>query len=201
MINQFTNINEIYMTIVLYGDNKVGTTSLLRRYLYDTFTSYFYKRKTDYQRLNLDFDNGKKLNLKFWDIYHYRTYCNKIFLKQANGYMLTYDKTNRDSFLNIRNHLDEIKEYTIGGDIPIALIGCKEDLYEREEITREEGEKFANDNNLIFFETSAKTDYNVIESFSELISRIYEKNQNILESNNGIYLRKKIRRAKRGCLK
>ena len=63
--------------------------------------------------------------------------------------MLTYDKTNRDSFLNIRNHLDEIKEYIID-DIPIALIGCKEDLYESEEITREEGEKFANGYNLFF---------------------------------------------------
>ena len=200
MNNQSKNIKKNFLTIVLYGDNMVGTTSLLRRYLYDTFDPFFFTRLTDFHSLNLDFDNGKKLKLHFWDIYHYRTYYNNIYFKKADGVMLTYDKTNRDSFLNIRNHLDEIKGYIID-DIPIALIGCKEDLYESEVITREEGEKFANDYNLIFFETSANTDYNVIESFSELISRIYEKNKNLIENNNGIYLRKQLRRPKKGCLK
>ena len=37
-----------YYTIVLYGDNMVGTTSLLRRYLYDTFDSNWYSRLTYY---------------------------------------------------------------------------------------------------------------------------------------------------------
>ena len=200
MNNQYKNKNKDFLTIVLYGDNMVGTTSLLRRYLYDTFDPFFYSNLTDYHSLNLDFDNGKKLRLRFWDIYHYRSYMNRIYFKKADGVMLIYDKTNRNSFLDIDNHLNEIKDYRIE-DIPIALIGCKEDLIFEEQITREEGEKYAKDHNLIFFETSAETDYNVIESFNELISIIYEKNKNIIENNDGIYLRKKLRRPKRGCLK
>ena len=194
------NANKTFLTIVLYGDNMVGTTSLLRRYLYDTFDPNFYSRLTDYHSLNLDFDNGKKLGLRFWDIYHYRNYMNKIYFIKADGIMLIYDKTNRDSFFHLDNYLDEIKDYIID-DIPIALIGCKEDLFDEEQITREEGENYANAHNLIFFETSAKLDYNVIESFNELIARIYEKNKNIIENNEVIHLRKKKRRPKRGCLK
>ena len=114
--------------------------------------------------------------------------------------MLTYDKTNRRSFDNLNDYLKEVYDYKIK-KIPIALIGCKEDLIEREEITREEGEEFANRNNLLFFETSAKEDYNVIECFNGLITRIYEEKKNDIDIDNEIYLTKKVRNPKRGCLK
>jgi GTPase SAR1 family protein len=46
------------------------------------------------------------------------------------------------------------------------LIGNKSDLEEKRVVSREEGEKFAQDNGLFFLETSAKTDDNVDEVFT-----------------------------------
>ena len=47
----------------------------------------------------------------------------------------------------------------------IMLIGNKSDLDTRRQVSLEEGERFAKEHNLVFMETSAKTAYNVEESF------------------------------------
>ena len=199
MEKQNTKIKRIIFKIALYGDNMVGTTSLLQRYLYNSFDPNFYNRYTEFYSHIIHLDNGKDLKIQFWDIFYSR-YSHFNYFKNVDGVMLTYDKTNRKSFDNLYYLLRDVNNYTY--NIPIALIGCKDDLIEREEITREEGEKFANDNNLLFFETSAKEDYNVIECFNGLITRIYENKKNDIENvDNEIYLMKTKRNPKRGCLK
>lgn len=45
----------------------------------------------------------------------------------------------------------------------ILLVGNKCDLEQRRQVSTEEGERFAKENDLIFMETSAKTAFNVEE--------------------------------------
>ncbi|KAJ2844528.1 hypothetical protein GGI22_006846, partial [Coemansia erecta] len=59
----------------------------------------------------------------------------------------------------------------------IILIGNKCDLEAKRSVSREEGEKFANDNGLYFIETSAKTASNVEEAFVQTAQDIYDKIQ------------------------
>lgn len=58
----------------------------------------------------------------------------------------------------------------------IMLIGNKSDL-EKREVSYEEGEKFAQENGLIFLETSAKTAQNVEEAFLQTAQKIYDNIQ------------------------
>jgi Ras-related protein Rab-2A len=58
-------------------------------------------------------------------------------------------------------------------DMVIMLIGNKSDLDQRRQVSTEEGERFAKDNNLIFMETSAKTAFNVEEVFNLLVRYLY----------------------------
>jgi Ras-related protein Rab-2A len=55
----------------------------------------------------------------------------------------------------------------------IMLIGNKSDLDQRRQVSTEEGERFAKDNNLIFMETSAKTAFNVEEVFNLLVKYLH----------------------------
>ena len=48
----------------------------------------------------------------------------------------------------------------------MILIGNKKDLEDKRQVSYEEGEAFAKENGLMFLETSAKTAYNVVESFN-----------------------------------
>jgi len=59
----------------------------------------------------------------------------------------------------------------------IILIGNKSDLDQKRQVSKEEGERFAKENGLIFMETSAKTAENVEEAFLETSKSIYENIQ------------------------
>jgi len=87
---------------------------------------------------------------------------------------LVYDITRKETFENITKWLEETKNYA-NESMTIVLVGNKTDLaamweylkkikkgnYFRREVKYEEGERFAKENNLLFFEASAKTAYNV----------------------------------------
>ena len=75
-------------------------------------------------------------------------------------------------------------------DILICLIGNKTDLEEKREVSYEEGKIFAEENNLLFFETSAKDGNNIQEIFLEsatlLVDKIENKEIKLDQSDNGI---------------
>ena len=96
------------------------------------------------------------------------------YIKKANGILLVYDISDKNTFLNIENWMTNIKEES-SDTIPIILIGNKCDLDEQRKIQKEEGEQFANNNNLKFFETSCKDGDNVENCFIELTKQIIER--------------------------
>ena len=72
---------------------------------------------------------------------------------------------------------------------PIALFGCKCDLIEDREISKEEIEQFSKEYNIPYFETNSLRNYNIKESIETLVNKIFEyllkksKNKEILEKN------------------
>jgi GTPase SAR1 family protein len=72
----------------------------------------------------------------------------------------------------------------------MCLIGNKIDLEEQREVSYEEGKNFAEENNLLFFETSAKDGNNIQEIFLEsatlLVDKIENREIKLEESDNGI---------------
>ena len=76
--------------------------------------------------------------------------------------------------------------------------------YYRREVTTEESQKFAEEHNLLFYETSGKDSTNVDDFFNDFIQRIFLNDPEIKEINPTINLNKPIineRPPKRGCLK
>ena len=69
------------------------------------------------------------------------------------------------------------------------LIGNKSDLEHRRQVTVEEGQAFAEEHNLIFLETSAKTAANVEEAFVNTARKIYENIKNgVSDVNNEVHI-------------
>ncbi len=56
----------------------------------------------------------------------------------------------------------------------IVLIGNKNDLEDQRQVSTEEGTQFARKNDLVFFETSAKTSYGVEDTFTQVTKQIYQ---------------------------
>ncbi|KAJ3332297.1 hypothetical protein HDU76_000725 [Blyttiomyces sp. JEL0837] len=89
----------------------------------------------------------------------------------AYWYMIVV--TRRDTFNHLLSWLEDVKQHG-NEEIKTALIANKSDLAAKRQVSREEGEAFAKKNNLMYFESSAKTGENVEEAFLSVASAIYE---------------------------
>ena len=75
--------------------------------------------------------------------------------------------------MNLPNWLKKIKEQY--NHPIITLFGNACDNYEGRQVTKEEAEKFAKENNLKYFEVSAKDNRNIKEGISEIVNYTYYK--------------------------
>ena len=78
-----------------------------------------------------------------------------------------------------------ISDYTDNNNI--ALVGYQvkiydddddEHCYDKREILTEEGQKFAEENNILFFEISDNEEFKINECFNTLINKIYDNEPN-----------------------
>ncbi len=91
------------------------------------------------------------------------------YLKNANCVILTYDITDKSSFTSLNKWLSDAKDNVVEGTF-IILCGNKIDLNNKRVIPKEEAEKFAQDNNISYAETSATTGEGINELFNTIIS-------------------------------
>ena len=100
-------------------------------------------------------------------------------VKRVHGVILVFDVTEKHSFYNLDEWLDVIKE-NIKNPF-IILFGNKTDLpKEKWQVTQEEIDKFAQERELTYFETSTKK--GIMEGISYMANEIYDK---ILEKYEG----------------
>ena len=156
-------------SILLLGDACVGKPCLISRYANGVF-------KDDYiSTVGFDFIskqeiiNDKNINVKLWDTAGQENYrsITRSYYKNSICAMIVYDITNKDTFDNIKNWLNEIHNQS-PKNVLIVLIGNKIDLDDRD-ISTEDAKKFAQENNFKYFETSAKSGIGVDELFREIV--------------------------------
>jgi len=165
--------------ILLLGDGGVGKTSLLLRFIDNTFDPD-YKSTIGVQFMTrvVRFDN-KYVKLIIWDIAgqsKHATYRH-LYYKAANGVILVYDITRDRTFQNLSRWLQDAKA-SIGTDLKIAVLGNKMDLVESRVVQWEAGKLLTEEiNGEIFSETSAKSGVNVDTAFHTLAKTLVEKSE------------------------
>lgn len=118
----------------------------------------------------------KTYRLQIWDTAGQETFksITRTYYKNSACAVLVYDISRKESFENLKSWLEECKTNS-QRNIVIVLIGNKYDLGDKREISTEEGRKFAEENDLIFFECSAKTGHNVESAFTAAAEKIVTK--------------------------
>ena len=181
------NDDSVYKVLLL-GDSSVGKTCFLLKYTDKVFNEvYMSTIGLDYRLKTLTLKSGKKVKLQIWDTAgqdRFRT-ITKNYYKGANGIILIYDVTNSDTYENVENWISQIKEEA-SPNVVIYLVGNKIDMEDKRKVTTEEGQKIANENNLPFLETSAKSDININETFDNLVEKMDSVFSNLEKKSDSV---------------
>ena len=151
---------------IVIGDTGVGKSCLLLQ-----FTDKRFRQQHDLT-IGVEFGatniriNEKNIKLQIWDTAGQESFksITRSYYRGAAGALLVYDITRRDTFTHLTRWLEEVRQHG-NPDMCIMLVGNKSDLETRRQVSTEEGERFAQEHNLIFMETSAKTSANVEAAF------------------------------------
>jgi small GTP-binding protein len=132
---------------------------------------------------------NKPIKLQIWDTAGQESFrsITRSYYRGAAGALLVYDITRRETFSHLTRWLEEARQNS-HQNMVIMLIGNKSDLEHRRQVSKEEGETFAQENGLVFLETSAKTAANVEVAFVKTAEKIFENIQSgVYDVNNESY--------------
>ena len=133
----------------------------------------------------------KVVRIQIWDTAGQESFrsITRSYYKNSTCAFIVYDITNKKSFDNVIIWLKECKDMCYK-NILICLIGNKIDMKDKREVSYEDGINFAEENDLLFFETSAKEGNNIQEIFLEsatyLVDKIEKGEISLQTSDNGI---------------
>uniref|UniRef100_A0A8C9CSC7 Ras-related protein Rab-18 n=1 Tax=Peromyscus maniculatus bairdii TaxID=230844 RepID=A0A8C9CSC7_PERMB len=117
------------LKILIIGESGVGKSSLLLRFTDDTFDPELAATiGVDFKVKTISVD-GNKAKLAIWDTAgqeRFRT-LTPSYYRGAQGVILVYDVTRRDTFVKLDNWLNELETYCTRNDIVNMLVGNKID--------------------------------------------------------------------------
>jgi len=161
--------------LILGGDGGVGKTSMVHRFVEDSFQNdYKSTIGTSIMKKECEFEGLKsKVRFVIWDLAGQAQFkrVRQSYLAKAEAGILVYDVTRKETFNNIRNWHKEIIEAT--PSISLILVGNKIDL--EREVQSSEGEALAAELGLSYIETSAKTGENINDAFRMLALQMIKK--------------------------
>lgn len=206
MADKNPNPNLSYKILFL-GDSTVGKTCFFLRINENIFMGTHLSTigtdtsKKDVEVIDKETKKPVKLKMVLTDSAGQERFraITKSYFRQADGIFLMYDITKRETYNNVTNWLMQIKEkapeYVI-----IYLVANKIDLYNstppEKRVSKEEGNDLAKRNNLIFAEISCKENENIMKTFQDISSDIYEK-QKTVEAQRGVSLN--LQKSNKGC--
>ena len=160
------------------GERGCGKSCLIKRYCEEKFVSkYIGTIGVDYgvKPLKLG-DYDVKVNL--WDMAGSPEYLEvrNEFYKDAQGAVLVYDVSNRDSFERLGDWLDESNRFGLNRGAVVVVAANKTDVGERHRAVKEvEGRAWADRHGYPYFETSACSGESVREMFHTLFARVVDR--------------------------
>eukprot|EP01083_Nonionella_stella_P010953 31135_1 len=159
--------------LVFLGDECVGKTSIITRFMYDHFDS------TYQATIGIDFLSktmyleDRVVRLQLWDTAGQERFRSLIpsYIRDSSVAVVVYDISNRASFLNTQKWIDDVRTER-GNDVVIMLVGNKTDVVSRRQVTIEESEKKASELGVMVIETSAKDGLNIKKLFREVATNL-----------------------------
>lgn len=162
---------------IVIGDTAVGKSCLLHRFIDNKF------KKESTHTIGVEFGSkiievgGRNVKLQIWDTAGQERFrsVTRSYYRGAAGAILVYDITSRETYNHVTSWLSDARSLA-NKDIAIILVGNKADLPNRE-VTFLEASRFAQENDLMFLESSAMSGEGVEGVFFQCARSILSKIQ------------------------
>jgi Ras-related protein Rab-4B len=175
----FTQMSESYdflFKFLVIGNANTGKSCLLHQFIENKFKS------ESSHTIGVEFGSkvincgGKTVKLQIWDTAGQERFrsVTRSYYRGAAGALLVYDISSRETYTALTNWLTDARTLA-SPDIAIVLVGNKKDLEADRDVTFMEAARFAQENELMFLETSARTGENVEEVFLKCARTILAK--------------------------
>ncbi|XP_067943462.1 ras-related protein Rab-27B-like [Watersipora subatra] len=174
--------------LLALGDSGVGKTSMLCRYInnhfYPNFISTvgidFKEKRVDYNTKSTDgTETGRiiRCHIQLWDTAGQERFrsLTTAFLRDAMGFLVMFDLTNEQSFLNVRNWMTQLQTHSYSDSPDVILIGNKSDLISDRAVTKERALQMADEYRVPYIEVSAASAKNVEESILLLLDAVMQR--------------------------
>ena len=159
--------------VVVFGAAGVGKSSLVLRFVKDTFKdSYVPTIEDTYRQVICCNKNICTLQITDTTGSHQFPAMQRLNISKGHAFMLVYSVTLRSSLDELIPIYKLIKEVKGNQDVPMILVGTKCDEEESRKVKKETAQKYVDElfKECSFIETSAKNNTNVQEAFQELLS-------------------------------
>jgi len=161
---------------IIIGDAATGKSCILHRFIDDKF------KQESTHTIGVEFGSkivevgGQYVKLQIWDTAGQERFrsVTRSYYRGAAGAILVYDVTSRESYNHVSSWLEDARALA-NPNIAIVLVGNKIDLAAEREVTFLEASRFAQENELMFLETSARTGEGVSEVFLKCARTILTK--------------------------
>ncbi|XP_047132184.1 ras-related protein Rab-27B isoform X1 [Hydra vulgaris] len=185
------------LKLLTLGDSGVGKTSFVLQFIEGTFTEKFVptigmdlrEKLMTYQD---HFKEERKVYLEIWDTAGQERFrsLTTAFFRDAMGFLLIFDISRKDTFVNVRSWLSQLQLHSNCDDPAMVLIGNKNDLDIRE-VDENSAIQLARNLGIKYFETSAKTGQNVYEAVETLMNIIMSRFKQYPERMDNMKFRSK----------
>ena len=166
-------INHVRYKLVFLGEQGVGKTCIINRFVYDSFDrNYQATIGIDFLSKTMYLED-RTVRLQLWDTAGQERFRSLIpsYIRDSSVAVVVYDTTSRASFLSSSKWVDDIRSER-GDDVVIMLVGNKTDLADQRQVSVEEGLAKASEEKGMFIETSAKAGFNIKQLFRRLASAL-----------------------------
>ena len=190
--SELDNYSYIFKYIIIIGDTNVGKSCLLHQFTKKKFMPYCQAT------LGVNFDSrileisGQKIILEISDTAGHERFraLTRSSYRGVAGVLMVYDVSRRSTYNHLNSWLKDARNLTSNPDAVIVLIGNKYDLEAQRDVTFEEHNQFAEENGLMFKETSTKTGDGVEEAFLETAHKIYQimQDNDLITRESGVIL-------------
>uniref|UniRef100_UPI003AAFE0C3 ras-related protein Rab-27B-like n=1 Tax=Centroberyx gerrardi TaxID=166262 RepID=UPI003AAFE0C3 len=183
--------------LLALGDSGVGKTTFLYRYTDNKFNRKFTttvgidfrEKRVMYTGTGADgtTERNFRVHLQLWDTAGQERFrsLTTAFFRDAMGFLLMFDLTNQQSFLNVRNWMSQLQANAYCDSPDIVLVGTKADLQDLRDVHARQAKDLADRYGIPYFETSAATGAEVDKAVTTLLDLVMKRMEQSTDGGHG----------------